>query len=300
MNPSHQPILEVRDLGHDYPGGRRALEGVSLAVPRGARLAVLGPNGAGKTTLLLHLNGGLRPSRGALFLEGAAVAHDRAGLARLRAKVGLGLQDPDDQLFAGEVLADVAFGPLNLGLAEDEALRRARSALERMGVAGLAGSAPHLLSLGQKKRVALAGLLAMEPEVLALDEPFAGLDAAGAAALLSALGVLGAAGKTIILATHDVDLAWAWADLAAVLGDGRLLAAGPARLVMADRPAMEAAGLRAPAVVLAAARLAELGLWRPERPLPASLEELMAQAGRRDAAGADAPTPDGGPGPVNP
>ncbi len=239
-------ILEAQNISYAYPGGIMALDGLSLGIGRGRKLAVLGPNGAGKSTLLLHLNGTLTPQAGRVLLGGEAGLYSRAGLARWRRRVGLVLQDPDDQLFAATVAEDVSFGPLNLGLDETETTARVAEALAALGIADLAERATHMLSFGQKKRVAIAGALAMRPEVLLLDEPLAGLDHQGGKRLLDALGRLSDAGTTLVFTTHDVDLAWAFADEVALFSGGRVGRFGPAAEVLADRDALAAAGLEPP------------------------------------------------------
>jgi len=246
---SAPPILAVHGVGHAYPGGVQALDGLTLTVPRGARLAVLGANGSGKTTLFLHLNGTLRPSAGRVELDGAPARHDRQGLLEWRRRVGLVLQDPDDQLFAATVAEDVSFGPLNLGLSDDDVRTRVAEALEALGIESLADRPTHMLSHGQKRRVALAGVLAMRPEVILLDEPTAGLDARGSERLLTRLERLNAAGTTLVFSTHDIDLAYAWADQVAVLEGGRCLRQGPAAEVLADAPLLDRAGLRPPVIL---------------------------------------------------
>ncbi|OAN49192.1 cobalt ABC transporter ATP-binding protein [Paramagnetospirillum marisnigri] len=260
-------ILEALDLHHVYPGGVIALEGLSLTVERGRRLAVLGPNGAGKTTLLLHLNGTLRPSAGEVRLDGVAQGYSRAELAAWRRRVGLVLQDPDNQLFAATVEEDVSFGPLNLGLTEAEARDRVTEALDALGIADLAERATHMLSFGQKKRVAIAGALAMRPEVLLLDEPVAGLDHRGARLLLQALERLAASGTTLVFTTHDVDLAWAFAERVALFDRGRVILHGDAAEVLGDRDALAQAGLEPPLLLELGFRTREEALGRLN-PLP--------------------------------
>ena len=239
-------ILEARGLVFRYPGGPAALDGLDLAVERGRTLAVLGPNGAGKTTVLLHLNGTARPEAGTVLLDGAAAGYSRAALAAWRRRVGLVTQDPDDQLFAATVAEDVSFGPLNLGLSSAETTERVAWALAAMGVERLADRPTHMLSFGQKKRVAIAGALAMRPEVLLLDEPLAGLDQAGGRRLTEVLRRLAAEGTTLVLTTHDVDLAWDLADRVALFRAGRVLRHGAAAAVLGDRAAMAAAELEPP------------------------------------------------------
>ncbi|MBI3444163.1 MAG: ATP-binding cassette domain-containing protein [Magnetospirillum sp.] len=253
-------ILEVRGLTYAYPGGITALTGLCLGVAQGRRLAILGPNGAGKTTLLLHLNGTLKPAHGQVLIEGRAGAYDRSALTQWRRRVGLVLQEPDDQLFAASVAEDVSFGPLNLGLSEAETRHRVTEALDVLGISDLAERATHMLSFGQKKRVAIAGAMAMRPEVLLLDEPLAGLDHRGGRRLLTALGQLAQAGTTLVFTTHDVDLAHEFADDVALFDGGRVLTQGPAALVLADRPALAACGLEPPLLLELGARTREEAL----------------------------------------
>jgi cobalt/nickel transport system ATP-binding protein len=238
-------LLVAEALTYVYPGGVPALDRVDLAVERGRRLAILGPNGAGKTTLLLHLNGTLRPTSGRILLDGAPVGWDRKSLLAWRRRVGLVLQDADDQLFAPTVFEDVSFGPLNLGLDPGAAAARVGEALAALGIADLAGRATHMLSFGQKKRAAIAGAIAMRPEILLLDEPTAGLDARSARRLLDTLAALEAAGTTLVFTTHDVAMAHRFAHDAVLFQNGRIVGRGPASDLLADPVAMDRAGLDA-------------------------------------------------------
>lgn len=271
MTPS---LLEARDLRYAYPGDVPALDGLHLSIREGRRLAILGPNGAGKTTLLLHLNGTLRPSSGEVLLDGRPMGYGRDALASWRRRVGLVLQDADDQLFAASVAEDISFGPLNLGLSEAEVRDRVAGAMDALGIAGLGHRPTHMLSFGQKKRVAIAGAVAMSPEILLLDEPTAGLDHPGADQLLHALDELGRAGTTLVFSTHDVDLAWAFADDAALFSDGRVLAQGPARELLADPGLLSGAGLRPPLLVTIGLRAKTLGLLADQE-LPARIEDVL-------------------------
>ncbi|WP_020550707.1 energy-coupling factor ABC transporter ATP-binding protein [Embleya scabrispora] len=270
--------LRVREIGYAYEDGPPVLSGLSLTVPAGRALALLGPNGSGKTTLLRLLTGGLTPDSGHVELHGAPIRHDRKGLTALRRVVQLVVQDPDDQLFSASVAQDVSFGPLNLGLDPAEVRSRVAEALAALEITALAERPVHLLSFGQRKRVAIAGAIAMRPEVLVLDEPTAGLDPAGQEALLDTLAELRAAGTTVVMATHDVDLALRWADDAAVLADGRLHT-GPAETLLADTTLLAAASLRPTWAHAAAAVLAAHGLM-PAGGLPRTPAELAALAVR--------------------
>lgn len=274
------PLLAVRRLEYTYPGGVVALHGLDLTIEKGRKLAILGPNGSGKTTLLLHLNGTFRPDRGEILLDGRLAGYDRRSLNHWRRRVGLVLQEPDDQLFAATVEQDVSFGPLNLDVSEAEARERVREALESLRIAPLAGRATHTLSFGQKKRAAIAGILAMRPEILVLDEPTAGLDSHGVAHLLGALHQLCEGGTTLVLSTHDVELAYAWADRVAVFHDGTVLCQGETAAVLGDREILHRARLRPPLLLELAEALRDGGGDRHWRP-PRTREALLALLGGR-------------------
>ncbi len=267
-------VLELAGVGHVYPDGSTGLRDCSLALARGQRHALLGANGAGKSTVLLHLNGLLRPGAGELRHDGRPVDHGRAGLAALRRRVGLVFQDPDRQLFAAHVEEDVSFGPLNLGLDAGTVRARVAAALDAVGLREHAGRAVHRLSFGQKKRVCIAGVLAMEPEVLLLDEPMAGLDAAMQAGLAALLDRLAARGVTVLLSTHDADFAFGWADDIHLLAAGRCIASGPAATLATRPDLLHAAGHRVPLAIALHAELAARGVL-PHSPAPRSVPALL-------------------------
>ena len=281
-------ILAARGLGFRYPGGIVALDGLDLDIAAGETLAILGPNGSGKTTLLLHLNGSLRPQQGRILIDGQEARYDQRALNRWRAQVGLVLQDPDDQLFAGSVFQDVSFGPLNLGLAESEVRARVAEALGHLRITALADRPVHMLSLGQKRRAAIAGVLAMAPRILVLDEPTAGLDPHGVVHLLSVLRRLAADGTTIVYTTHDVDLALAWSDRVALFANGRVTACGAPDAVLGDDTLLRAAHLRRPMLLELGLRARDLGLIGADQALPRSMAE-MNEVFRRLAARAALP-----------
>lgn len=264
-------ILSARDIRFAYPGGRQALDGVSFTIGKGERIALLGVNGAGKSTLFQVLNGGLKPASGTLEIDGAPAAHDRKGLRQLRQTAGLVMQDPDDQLFAATVEEDVSFGPSNMDLPADEVRARVEAALSAMGIADLARTPTHMLSFGQKKRVAIAGILAMRPRVLLLDEPTAGLDPRGVDELMQALTALTTAGTAIVIATHDMDLAWAWAERVVVFSRGTIALEGDPAGVFEDAARLRALGLRAPLLHAIGLSLRNAGLIET---LPRSESEL--------------------------
>lgn len=237
--------INIKDLHFRYGDGTQALAGVHLEISAGEKVALLGPNGAGKSTLLLHFNGLNLPQQGEVFILGQKITSQNERW--VRSKVGLVFQDPDDQLFAPTVWEDVLFGPLNLGLKLAEAELRAREALQAVGMLNYKDKTPLHLSFGQKKRVAIAGVLAMEPEIIVLDEPTAYLDPKGQEDLLVILDNLHDQGKTIIVATHDVDLVAEWAQSLIVLMSGTILAQGGVEL-LSSAEVVEKANLRYPVV----------------------------------------------------
>jgi cobalt/nickel transport system ATP-binding protein len=240
---SNTLAVEVTQLSFAYPQGAFALNGLTFALHPGEAVGLVGPNGAGKTTLFLCLTGVLSPRTGIARVCGLEVG-DRAQRRRLPEKVGIVFQNSDDQLFSTTVLDDVAFGPLNLGLDTDEARQRAREALGRVGMAAQEGRTPFHLSGGEKRRVALAGVLAMRPEVLLLDEPSMFLDPRGRRELIALLNGLGG---TRLIASHDLELILATCRRVIVLDAGRIAADGDAPVVLADAQLMEAHGLEVPA-----------------------------------------------------
>jgi cobalt/nickel transport system ATP-binding protein len=266
--------LAAEGLVLGYDRGAPVLDGATLTVPAGRRLAVLGANGSGKTTLLRCLSGALRPARGRVTLDGAELRHTRAGLRAHRQEVQLVLQDPDDQLFSASVAQDVSFGPVNLGLPEPEVRARVAEALDLLAVAPLAGRPTHQLSYGERKRVAIAGAVAMRPCVLLLDEPTAGLDPTAVGEALAALARLQEADSTVVMSTHDVDLALRWADEVAVVVGGRVVQ-GPPDVVLGDDVLLAQARLDRPWALTVGARLRELGLL-PDGSLPRDADALLA------------------------
>lgn len=242
-------VFELRDLNFTYADGTTGLRGVTVSLRRGRTITVLGANGAGKTTLFMHLVGVHRPTAGTVSFQGRPLSYDHRALKALRREVGMVFQDPDAQLFSASVYQDISFGPLNLGLPENEVRQRVEQVLATVGLAELAGRPTHALSHGEKKRVALAGVLAMEPKVLICDEPTAGLDPRGAVQMADLLRRLRDNGTTVIFSTHDVDLAWTLADWCLVLAGGRLVGEGPPAAVFRDDALLDSANLARPWVL---------------------------------------------------
>jgi cobalt/nickel transport system ATP-binding protein len=236
--------IRVEHLSFSYPDGRQALHNISLAVQSGEKLAVVGPNGAGKSTLFLHLNGTLRTrTHDGQRVQVAGLTVGDKTVQAVRAKVGLIFQDPDDQLFSPTVFEDVAFGPLYMDLPENEVHDRVARALAAVGMTGYEQLMPHHLSLGERKRIAIATVLAMDPEILVLDEPSAGLDPRTRRNLIALLRELP---QTMLIASHDMRLVWDLCSRTVILDHGRLVADGPTTELLQDQALMERHGLEVP------------------------------------------------------
>jgi cobalt/nickel transport system ATP-binding protein len=235
-----QPALLVENLDFSYPDGHVALHAVSLTIDRGEKVALVGPNGAGKSTLMLHLNGILS---GNGHLEVAGLAVTSPNLPQIRAKVGLVFQNPDDQLFSPTVFEDVAFGPLHMGLPEAEVRHRVSWALEQVGMSHYADRLSHHLSVGEKKRIAIATVLSMDPELLVLDEPTAGLDPRARRSLINLLRGLP---QTALVSTHDMLMVRDLFPRMVIMDNGRIVADGPTEVLMEDELLLEAHGLEKP------------------------------------------------------
>jgi cobalt/nickel transport system ATP-binding protein len=234
-------IVEVRDLKFNYPDLTPALGGVSFKIHHGESVAIVGANGAGKSTLLLHLNGYLTPTEGMVRIGDFQLTKDT--VQEIRRTVGMVFQDPDDQLFMSTVFDDVAFGPLNLGLTPDEVTSRVEKALETVGVSQLSDRPPHRLSNGQKRRVAIASVLSMSPDILVMDEPSAGLDPQARTRLI---GLLNTFKHTKIIATHDLDMVTDLCERTIVMHDGQVSADGPTMEIFADEELLAASCLEKP------------------------------------------------------
>lgn len=241
-----EPALRVHHLTYRYPDDRLALDSISLEVHPGEKVALVGPNGAGKSTLLLHLNGvlGARDQRqGATAVTVCGLPVHRKTLPAVRASVGLVFQDPDDQLFSTTVFGDVAYGPLNMGCPIAEIGERVRAALAQVGLQGFEERMPHHLSLGERKRVAMATVLSMPVEILALDEPTAGMDPRARRDLTALLRNLP---QTMLVATHDMRLVWELCTRTVILDAGRVVADGPTEVLLRDESLLDAHGLETP------------------------------------------------------
>ena len=233
-------VIEIDNLVYTYPDGQQALKGVNLRVWEGEKVAIIGPNGAGKTTLLLHLNGILNGD-GMVQVMGMEVRGRHLGA--IRAKVGMVFQDPDDQLFSPTVFEDVAFGPLHSGLPEEEVRRRVRRALAQVGMEGFENRMPHHLSLGERKRIAIATVLSMDPAILVLDEPSSELDPRSRRSLIQLLERLP---QTMLVASHDMRLVRDLCPRTVIMDEGRIVADGPTGRLLADAELLVRHGLEPP------------------------------------------------------
>ena len=270
-------IIETVDLTYWYAGNDRpSLDKVNIRIRKGVKTIILGGNGAGKSTLFYHFNGVFEPSSGTVSFDGDVVKHRRKALRALRSKVSVVLQNPDDQIFGQTVEEDVAYGPSNLGLPAEEIRRRVDHAINLVGLDAYRDRNTLKLSYGQRKRLALAGALAMEPEVLVMDEPTAGLDPQMALEVMELAEQLHHNGTTVVISTHDVDLAYAWADEIHVLRRGELIYSGPSEDFYMDAVRVYTTGVMQPSMFLINKGLCDMrGV--PEAPFPRTETQLVSK-----------------------
>lgn len=243
MNKVH---LSTKNLSYTYPDGTHALKNINMDIYKGQKVAIMGPNGAGKSTLFSHFNGLTEPTSGHVEVDGKAIKYDRDTLLEVRQKVGIVFQDPNDQLFAPTVKEDVAFGPMNLGLDYEEVERRVDEALTMVGMEQYMDKTPHHLSGGQQKRVAIAGIIAMRPEIMILDEPTAGLDPEGVEKVLDILDNLNKEGMSIVISSHDIEMVNEFAEKIFVLNNGEILESGDKHEIFSNKELLKKAHLKAP------------------------------------------------------
>jgi len=267
--------IEVQNLSHTYPDGTRALRDVSFTLEKGSQTAVLGGNGTGKSTLFLLLSGLLNHSRGRIILDGETARGGRKRNSPFE-KVGMTFQNPDTQIFAPTVFQEVAFGPQNQRLSDEEIRRRTVEALDHTALSAMQDRPVHYLSYGQKKRVTIADILAMKTDILILDEPFAWLDKKGCEEMMRVLRYLRDEGKTLLISTHDSDFAWQWADSVLVFSDNRLEDQGPVEDIFRNSALLESAGICLPGVVSIGRSLNWQG------PLPRTIEEMAGILQKND------------------
>ena len=257
MNEVH---LSTKNLSYTYPDGTHALKNINMDIYKGQKVAIMGSNGAGKSTLFSHFNGLTKPTSGHVEVDGKAIKYDRDTLLEVRQKVGIVFQDPNDQLFAPTVKEDVAFGPMNLGLDYEEVERRVDEALTMVGMEQYMDKTPHHLSGGQQKRVAIAGIIAMRPEIMILDEPTAGLDPEGVEKVLDILNNLNKEGMSIVISSHDIEMVNEFAEKIFVLNNGEILESGDKHEIFSNKELLKKAHLKAPVTTEILYKLKENGL----------------------------------------
>ena len=252
--------LSTENLSFTYPDGTQALKNINIEIEKGEKVAIIGPNGAGKSTLFSHFNGLTEPTSGCVKIEGKPISFEKDELLKVRQKVGIVFQDPNDQLFAPTVKEDIAFGPMNLGLSYDEVEKRVEDALKMFGMENYEDKTPHHLSGGQQKRIAIAGIIAMKPELMILDEPTAGLDPDGVEKVLNIMNQLNEEGMTLIISSHDIDMISKYADKIFVLYNGEIIESGNKNKIFSDMKLLKKAHLRTPITTEILYNLKESGL----------------------------------------
>jgi cobalt transport protein ATP-binding subunit len=267
-----EAILKVEDLAYVYSNGVAALNGVSVNLYKGEKIAVMGSNGSGKSTFFLNINGVYKPQQGKITYRGTVVT--RSNLKDLRKNIGIVFQDPDSQIIASTVKAEVAFGPMNLKLSKEEVLERVDEALQYMNITEFKERPPHYLSGGEKKRVAIADIIAMRSEIIVFDEPASSLDPVNAMMLEEVLDKLGAEGKTILISTHDVDFAFRWAERLLVFDQGRIIADGTPLEIFQNAAILKQANLKLPIMLEVHALLAAHDFLLNKNVYPKNIQEL--------------------------
>lgn len=271
-------IMEARDLGFTYEeGGEPSLNGVSLQIKKGSKVAFMGANGSGKSTFFLCLNGIHKPDKGVLYFHGKPVDYSRKGLLDLRSKVGIVFQDPDNQLFSASVTQEISFGILNMGVSMDRAREEVDHVIETLMITPFRDRPTHALSGGQKKQVSIADILVMHPDIMILDEPAAALDPKHTKIVNAFIDHLAEDGTTVLIATHDIDYAYAWADEIVLMHEGKVLKHGTPAEVCADTEALKKTNLEEPMVFRIFHKLCEKGILPEEEQIPVSIEELEAR-----------------------
>lgn len=275
-NGNGEEILRAEDLWYSYDDNDiYALRGVSLSVKKGRRIALMGENGSGKSTFFLCCNGIYKPGRGTLYFNGKPVDYSKDGLLDLRHKVGIIFQDPDNQLFSASVYQEISFGPMNLGLSEEQVRTEVEEIIRQLEIAPFSDKPTHALSGGQKKQVSIADILVMHPEIIILDEPAAALDPKHTAIVNGIVEKMTDEGITVMMATHNVDFAMEWADEIILFHEGRVLIQASPQEVFANRSVLEKTNLRQPACMQVFDRLCGKGLFSTAMPQPKTMTALV-------------------------
>lgn len=268
-----EPILSVRDLHYVYGNGQVALDGVSVDINEGEKIAVIGSNGAGKSTFFLNMNGVLIPESGKISYRGTVI--NKKNLKELRKSIGIVFQDADNQIIASTVRAEVGFGPMNLKLPKEEVIKRVDEALTYMNILDFKDRPPHYLSGGEKKKVTIADIIAMKSEIIIFDEPTASLDPLNAQMLEEVLFKLGIEGKTMLISTHDVDFAYRWAERAIVFCEGRIIADGTPLEIFQNEETLKRANLKRPMMLEVYESLIDNNIIADEKIYPKNMQEFQ-------------------------
>lgn len=275
MKQEKEWVIEAQNISYTYEENEKpALEGMSLKIRRGSKVAFMGGNGSGKSTFFLCLNGIRKPDEGRVLIDGEPVSYTRKGLLDVRRRVGIVFQEPDDQLFSASVYQEISFGILNLGVGEEKARKEVERVIRELGILPFQDRPAHALSGGQKKLVAIADILVMDPEVMILDEPASSLDPKHTKIVRGIMEGLTERGITVLMATHDMDYAFGWADEIVLMHEGSVLKSGAPLEVCSDRETLEKANLEVPAVLRLYEKMREKGMVSPEGGIPRTMEEL--------------------------
>ena len=276
MEHNENWVIEAQDVSFTYEGNEeKALDDLGLKIRRGSRVAFMGGNGSGKSTFFLCLNGIRKPDSGRICIDGKPIEYTRKGLLDVRGKVGIVFQEPDNQLFSASVYEEISFGILNLGADEETARREVEQVIGELEITPFKDRPAHALSGGQKKQVAIADILVMHPEIMILDEPAAALDPAHTRKVHQIVDRLTGKGITVLMATHDMDYAYRWADEIVLMHEGRVLRQGTPEAVCSDRAALREAGLEPPSVLRLWECLQEKGMISRTDRHPRSTDELI-------------------------
>ncbi len=265
-------ILKVEDLYYIYGNGKSALDGVSVDIYEGEKIAVLGSNGSGKSTFFLNVDGVLTPEHGKIIYRGTVIS--KKNLRELRKNIGIVFQDADNQIIASTVRAEVAFGPMNLKLPKEEVLKRVDEALAYMNISDFKDRPPHYLSGGEKKRVSIADIIAMKSEIIIFDEPTAALDPLNALMFEEVLVKLGSEGKTMLISSHDVDFAYRWAERVLVFCQGKIIADGAPLEIFQNKEILKQANLKQPTLLEIYESLVEKDLLEDTKAYPKTTQEF--------------------------
>ena len=265
-------ILKAENIHYSYDSDKKALKGVSLDIHEKERLVILGANGSGKSTFFLNINGVLKPERGAVYYKDRLI--DKSGIKELRKNVGIVFQDADNQIIASSVRAEVSFGPMNLGLSREEVKKRVDDALNYMNIHHLIDRPPHYLSGGEKKRVSIADIIAMDSKIIIFDEPTASLDPKNVVIFEEALDKMSGDGKTLVISTHDIEFAYRFADRIVVFCDGNIIADGSPIDVLDNEKVLKTANLKKPILLDVFETLVEKSIVTKDIVSPRNIEEF--------------------------